>query len=350
MPHDGMEAAGERTEPVEILQPAPKLPQAPQEALPTAATAAPLPEPATVRHELPATSEAEEKEPLRTEPVLEPAADPSPSVGAPSADALTTQPVPDTRAARLARRRSRQPGHGLLHIDFDAGISPHEAAPAEIDTAGSSLDQARFVPGSTETDTAPEASGAPASELSPDTLIPDTDDEEPDFVQRARRKARWHSLPVRLGLGAGVVAGTVLLAGQVIYQQRDMLDARSPLLRAVLEPACARFGCTIKPWKHIESVVIDNNSLRKLDDTHFRLGLTLRNTGTHPVAMPAAEIVLLNTDGKVLYRRVATPEDLLAPEVLPPKGEWSNTLIVRVPRPAGADQAVNNYRVAVFYP
>ena len=66
--------------------------------------------------------------------------------------------------------------------------------------------------------------------------------------------------------------------------------------------------------------------------------------------MPAAEIVLLNTDGKVLYRRVATPEDLLAPEVLPPKGEWSNTLIVRVPRPAGADQAVNNYRVAVFYP
>ena len=165
-------------------------------------------------------------------------------------------------------------------------------------------------------------------------------------MRDAQRRAFWRRPQVRAALLAGVATGLLTLAGQWAYHHRASLAARIPLARSAFEA----LRWQVPAWQNIQAIEIEDSDFLRNPDDSYQLRVSLRNSSTHPVAMPAAEIVLLNTDGKVLYRRVATPEDLLAPEVLPPKGEWSNTLIVRVPRPAGADQAVNNYRVAVFYP
>ena len=77
--------------------------------------------------------------------------------------------------------------------------------------------------------------------------------------------------------------------------------------------------CEIRPLRMIESISVESSSFNKLRADTFRLGFTLRNTGDIPIAQPAIELTLTDTQDTPLVRRVLLPADLdLKAEVLVP--------------------------------
>lgn len=172
------------------------------------------------------------------------------------------------------------------------------------------------------------------------------------FVQEAHRRAFWNRPQVRLALiTASVIAGFTL-AGQWLFHERAAIYAQVPLSRLLFDAVCKKPGCQIPTWQNIGAIGIDNSNLLQIADHSYQLDITLNNSSIHPVAMPALELLLLNDDGQVIARRVLfTQKDLAAPNILPPRTEWSGSVKMDVHLPAHTPtQEIAGFRLAVFYP
>ncbi len=170
------------------------------------------------------------------------------------------------------------------------------------------------------------------------------------FMRRARRAAFWQKPAVRGSLGVMSVVLVLLLLGQMAYQQRDLLALRLPGLRPVLVAMCQPLACQVGLPRRIESVSIDASNFTRLPPEAFRLQLTLANAATHPVAMPAIELTLTDTQDQPVLRRVLQPADLGpdAPPALPVAGEWSASVTLTVSSAIAG--SVAGYRLLAFYP
>jgi len=170
------------------------------------------------------------------------------------------------------------------------------------------------------------------------------------FMRRARRAAFWRKPAVRWAMGVSSVVLVLTLLGQVAYQQRDLLALRLPGLRPVLVAMCQPLQCQVGMPRRIDAVRIDASNFTRLPPEAFRLQLTLANSDTIPVAMPAIELTLTDTQDQPVIRRVLQPADLGAdtPSTLPPQGEWAATVTLTV-SPAAAG-TVSGYRLLAFYP
>ncbi|MBV8619516.1 MAG: DUF3426 domain-containing protein [Curvibacter sp.] len=168
------------------------------------------------------------------------------------------------------------------------------------------------------------------------------------FLRQARRRAFWRKPWVRLLLALVLLllAGALLL--QVAYRERDRLAALEPRLKPVLTALCEPLACSLAPLRRIEAVQIDSSSFNKSRGEAYQLALTLRNTARLPLAMPAAELTLTDSQDHVVLRRVLLPAEIGAPDVLAPGADWSANLPVAVAGAAGLKIA--GYRVLVFYP
>lgn len=178
------------------------------------------------------------------------------------------------------------------------------------------------------------------------------DDEAPanvTFVQEAQRKAFWSSPPVRWAFGIGAMVLALALVLQVVRHERNRLAAAQPSLRPALEALCQPLRCDVGPARQIESLVIDGSSFNKVRGDAYRLSVTLRNQGPAPVATPAVELTLTDSQDQAVLRRVLFPTDLGAQPTLPAGGEWSTALTVAVLGSATAAR-VAGYRVFAFYP
>ncbi|MEJ8854610.1 zinc-ribbon and DUF3426 domain-containing protein [Variovorax robiniae] len=144
----------------------------------------------------------------------------------------------------------------------------------------------------------------------------------------------------------------VLLALQWARHERDALVAREPSLRPALEGLCKLTGCEISALRQIAAITIDGASFaRDKTGDGYRLDFTLRSSATTPLAMPAVELSLLDTQERTLVRRVLMPADFGAPAVLGPKAERSASLPLALTGPDAADLSpVAGYRVVAFYP
>ena len=91
---------------------------------------------------------------------------------------------------------------------------------------------------------------------------------------------------------------------------------------------CQPLNCQVGLPRRIESVSIDASNFTRLPPEAFRLQVTLANAATHPVAMPAIELTLTDTQDQPVLRRVLQPADLGpdAPPALPAAGEWSGSV------------------------
>lgn len=175
------------------------------------------------------------------------------------------------------------------------------------------------------------------------------------FVRQARRQAFWRSPAVRLAAG---VASLVLLAAllvQVAFHQRDAIAASQPQLRPALQAMCARLGCEIGQLRRIESVVIDSSTFNRIGTDAYRLGFTLKNSGTYPLAMPSLEVTLTDTQERALVRRVLMPAQFGAGNrPLLPGADFSGSVAMQVTPGDGESAAgplrVTGYRVLAFYP
>lgn len=172
--------------------------------------------------------------------------------------------------------------------------------------------------------------------------------EDLSFIRKAQRRAFWGKPKVRIALAAGIVFGCVGLAAQMLFYWRTPIYAQVPLSRSALNALCHVTGCTIAPWQNIEAITIENSYFRKLEYTGYRLGISLRNTSRHRVAMPALELVLLDHNEQALVRRIIT--DLPAPPTLPPRGEWTGAIELHVKlSPELQQRGLAGYRVSVLY-
>ncbi|MFC6283309.1 MULTISPECIES: DUF3426 domain-containing protein [Polaromonas] len=197
---------------------------------------------------------------------------------------------------------------------------------------------------------------APLSEPPQDE--PDEADEvsnDVSFVRDARRKAFWHKPAVRVTLGlVGLLLAVVLLL-QVLVQQRDSVAAMAPAFRPWLQAMCGHLHCEVKPLRRIEALVIDSSSFNKIDADSYRLGFSLKNTGTVPVAMPALEVTLTDTQEQALVRRVLMPAQFGAENpTLAAGAEFAGLVLMQVPAAdapgAASPLRIAGYRVLAFYP
>jgi len=186
----------------------------------------------------------------------------------------------------------------------------------------------------------------------PSELRADDEDEHVpnvSFVRQARRRAFWKRPFVRLVLAVLVLLLGALLALQVGYQDRDRLALAQPALRPVLERMCDVLQCQLSPPRQIEAIVIDSSGFNRLRNDTYRLSFTLRNTASVPVAAPAMELTVTDSQDQTLIRRVLTPAELGAADAtIPAASEWSRTVgVVLASNGAGR---VAGYRLLAFYP
>jgi predicted Zn finger-like uncharacterized protein len=170
------------------------------------------------------------------------------------------------------------------------------------------------------------------------------------FVRQARRKEFWKLPAVRALLAVVFVLSVVLLAGQVMYRDRDRLALTSPALRPWLARMCDVMRCRLGPPLQIESIAIETSSFNKLRGDTYRLNVTLRNTAGNEVAMPSLELTLTDAQDQAVVRRVLQPADFAAGRAaMPPSGDWSTSVALAV-NGAAAGGRIAGYRLLAFYP
>lgn len=201
----------------------------------------------------------------------------------------------------------------------------------------------------------PDAADRASEDASPSGLTTETAAEgtvpveDVSFVREAQRKAFWRRPAVRAGLIALAVLLLTLLALQVGLRERDRLAALYPAAKPALQALCGLFECAVRPFRQIESIVIDSSSFNKVREDVYRLNLVVKNTAPLGVAMPAIELALTDTRDQPVVRRVLTAEELGAVAVLAPGAEWSGSLPISVAASANPSR-IAGYRVLAFYP
>lgn len=197
---------------------------------------------------------------------------------------------------------------------------------------------------------------APASEPPQDE--PDEADEvsnDVSFVRDARRRAFWRKPAVRITLGLVSLLLAAVLLLQVLLQQRDSVATMAPALKPWLQALCGQLHCEVKPLRRIEALVIDSSSFNKIDADSYRLSFSLKNTGTVPVAMPALEVTLTDTQEQALVRRVLMPAQFGAENpTLAAGAEFAGLVLMQVSAAdapgAASPLRIAGYRVLAFYP
>jgi predicted Zn finger-like uncharacterized protein len=192
------------------------------------------------------------------------------------------------------------------------------------------------------------APGQAAGTAPPDESLQVLD--QVSFMRRARRHAFWRKPAVRAGLAVLAVVLALALGGQVAYEQRDELAQRVPVLTPLLSALCQPLQCRIGPPRRIESITIEASAFSRLQPDAFRLQFTLANAASMPVALPALELTLTDSQDQAVIRRVLQPTELGsdAPAALPAAGEWASAVTLTV-APAAAG-AITGYRLLAFYP
>ncbi|MDF1484776.1 DUF3426 domain-containing protein [Ramlibacter sp. H39-3-26] len=199
----------------------------------------------------------------------------------------------------------------------------------------------------------PKSATASPRHASQDGMDADMDAEAADvsFMRAARRRVFWRRPLVRLGLGTVFIVLLAGLAAQVGVQERDRLAAWQPRLQPLLAALCRPLECSIAPFRQIDAMVIDSSSFSKLRGDAYQLAVALKNTAVLPLATPSVELTLTDAQDQPVLRRVLRPQDLNAPAVLSPGGEWSATVALRIAAsPASSPPRVAGYRLLAFYP
>jgi hypothetical protein len=141
----------------------------------------------------------------------------------------------------------------------------------------------------------------------------------------------------------------VLVVGlclQALVFFRNELAARLPASQPILSALCMPANCDLKPLRRWNGIVIDGSSLVR-GDAGYTLNVTLRNSVEVPLAMTAMEMTLTDDQDRPLLRRVLSPSDLGAPDVLAAGQAWQRALKVEF---NSTDADIAGYRLVSFYP
>ncbi len=170
--------------------------------------------------------------------------------------------------------------------------------------------------------------------------------QQPDFLRRAERRARWRGQPVRFALVALSTVGAIALAAQVAHQFRDTLAAQWPAARPALAAWCRAAGCTLEAPRRIDDVSLESTALtRAVGLDAFILSVSLRNRSHLALAAPSIDLTLTDGNGRLVARRALSPRDFGAASVLQPGTEAALQLML-----SAGSARIAGYTVEIFYP
>ena len=116
---------------------------------------------------------------------------------------------------------------------------------------------------------------------------------------------------MRALLLAAFAAGVLALAAQVSLAYRDLLAARLPGTKPLLQALCSGLGCSVEAARSIESLAVENSGLVRVDKTAlYKLQVTLRNRSNLELAVPALDVTFTDGKGELIARKVLLPQDL----------------------------------------
>ena len=173
-------------------------------------------------------------------------------------------------------------------------------------------------------------------------------------VSASRHPPRWwpNGKPGNRAMLIAAVVLALLLWLQLVRHERDTIAARQPSLRPALSALCAATGCELSALRQIGAITIEGAAYaREKTGDGYLLSFTLRNAVVVPLAMPAIELSLVDTQERPVVRRVLMPKDFGAPGVLPAKAERTFSVPLALNGPeAAALPPVAGYNLVAFYP
>ena len=204
--------------------------------------------------------------------------------------------------------------------------------------------------------TRPDGSAATAGLTATDPRAEPGD--RPSFVVRAERAERWRRPPVRAALAVVIVAGTLGLAAQAAVEYRDLAAARFPATRPLLVQACAALGCTVDAARVIDALAVESSGLVRVEKSNiYRLSVVLRNRAGIDVALPALDVTLTDSQGRLIARKVVRVADLGAAQATIGAGReialqatLQAAAAASAPAPALAPETIAGYTIELFYP
>jgi predicted Zn finger-like uncharacterized protein len=314
----------------------PKSVQAEPESAP-APNPEPAPEPGTPSIDADPVSGLQVDEEILALPILDDELEPPDVPSAP-------EPGPDALHARAASMDFQPP----LLMRASATAEPALARPPSpmppVDAAKSARRDAARKRKAEAQAVAPGAA-APAAVVAE----PEPGEHEPEFVKISRRKQRTGGTR-RLVLAAGSGLLVLALAAQGVVTFRNVLAARYPQSKALLQGACAVLGCKVELPAQIDALSVETGELQSLEANTFTYTTLVRNQASLVQAWPHLELTLIDANEKPLVRRVFTPAEYLPQGVAPAKG-----IAARSEQSVKLAFALNQvtasgYHVAIFYP
>ena len=203
-----------------------------------------------------------------------------------------------------------------LHYEFEPELEPtfdadakdsQLAAPAGNDPALAPAQGAR-APGAEDGGHESSASSASVLDVAPATPLL-----EPQFLRQARARERWQRPAIRALLAVLSVVLVAAGATQAAWTWRDAIAARWPQTQPALARLCAISGCTLEAPRRPQALVIDTSSMVPDAQGVLKLTASLRNRSAEPVAYPALELTLTDTQDRIVARKVIEPRDYLHP-------------------------------------
>ena len=194
----------------------------------------------------------------------------------------------------------------------------------------------------------PAAVGDPIDPAATSALDPRAEPEDrPSFVRRAERAELWRRPKVQAALAALALLLALGLAALATFEYRDLIAARAPGLRPALERMCAPLACRVGPVHAIDSLALESSGLVRVEKSNvYKLQLALRNRSDIAVALPALDLSLTDSQGKLLARRVLRAAELgVKQDTLAAGRELALQATLQA-----ATEPVAGYTLELFYP
>jgi hypothetical protein len=203
-------------------------------------------------------------------------------------------------------------------------------------------------------DPVPEPTSQPArpAAASPEATAPGTEPAPmPSFVRKAERAQRWAQPRVQLALAVASLMLVLLLAAQVLREYRDLAAARYPALKPVLTALCSATGCRVGDARAIDGLAVESSGLVRIERSdRYRLSVALRNRAGIDLAVPALDLQLTDSQGRLLARRVLQLSELGVTQPTVPAGRELSLQATLRAAPGTPGEAVAGYTIELFYP
>ena len=290
----------------------------------------------------------------------------SPSAILSESSASSLSKADSAKEATALDSASFRPGQlrGSDDLDSEAGPSTSTWASSEYDRAVEAARAAEAAvsfsaePTTMHSPSSVNAALLPESGLSAPSTAPQMP--TPGFVKQAQRARRWRSPWVRFGLCMASLVLLAALALQIALHEKDRIAAQWPQSKIWLQQLCMHTGCQVQDLRRIESIAVDASSFNRINKNNaqleaitqsYRLAVTLKNTGSLPVALPHIELSLQDQQDQTVLRRVLSPADLgMSLAALAPSQDSAGSLTLQVDTAQLSGSRVQGYRVLAFYP